>query len=195
MRVRFMGNASINNVEDFKKLGSLWFDIGRGISMAHGGSPKDIKIIGATRGSVILELALNAVLVSPFMIIIKQGLAITEKVYNIKKLRLEAKIAEMKLDHFDEKITEITDNTIANISEELFKGLTLNTNNQGDKKVALKKSITKLVDFLGKGGYVDFVMKKELEDEDKPTKLLRKQAIEIKKLEEKILLLEDRGAN
>ncbi len=192
MRISFKGESSINNVDDLKKLGRLWFDIGRGISMAKGKSPKDIKIIGATKGSVILELALNAVLVSPFMIIIKQGLTITEKVYNIKKLRLEAKNAEMKLNHFDEKIAEITENAITNISEELFKELGLNTNNQGDKKEALKKSIKKLVSFLEKGGDVDFIVKAESEDETNTTKLLREKAIEIRKLDERILLLENK---
>ncbi len=192
MRVGFMGESSINNIDDLKTLGKLWFDIGRGISMAQGKSPKDIKIIGATKGSVILELALNAALVSPFMFITKQALTITEKVYNIKKLKLEAKIAEMKLNHFDEKITEITENAITNISEKLFKELKLNAGSQGDTKEALKKSITKLVGFLDKGGDVDFVMKEESEDENKSTKLLRERIIEIRKLENKILLLENK---
>lgn len=192
MRVGFIGDASINNVDDLKKLGTLWFDIGRGISMAHGGSPKDIKIIGATKGSVILELVLDAALVSSFMVIIKQGLTITEKIYNIKKIKAEAKIAGMKLEHFDEKITEITNNAMTNISNKLLKELKLNTNNQGDKEVALKKSIKKLVDFLKLGGDVDFVMKEKAEEENKQTRLLRNKIIEIRKLEEKILLLENK---
>lgn len=193
MRVGFMGSVSMNNVEDLKKLGTLWFDIGRGISMAQGKSPKDIKIIGATKGSVILELILDVTLVKIFMSIVKEGLTVTEKVYRIKKLKAEAKLAEMKLDHFDEKIQEVTDDAITNISNKLFKELKLNTGNQGDKKIALEKSIIKLVNFTKEGGDIDFVIKEKSEEEDDKTKLLRKQVIEIKNLEEKILLLEDKN--
>jgi hypothetical protein len=192
MRIGFMGDVSMNNVEDFKKLGTLWFDIARGISMAQGKAPKDIKIIGATKGSVILELALNAALVSSFLIIIIQGLTVTEKIYTIKKIKAEAKIADMKLDFFDEKIAEIMESSITTIFDNLCNELKLNGNNQGDKKTALKKSITKLVGFLEQGGDVDFVMKEELESEDNKTKLLRSKIIEIRKLEEKILLLENK---
>jgi hypothetical protein len=192
MRVGFMGDVSMNNVEDFKKLGTLWFDIARGISMAQGKAPKNIKIIGATKGSVILELALNTVLISPFLIIITQGLTITEKIYTIKKIKAEAKIADMKLDSFDEKIEEIMESSITTIFDNLCNELKLNDNNQGDKKTALKKSITKLVGFLEQGGDVDFVMKEESETENDQTKLLRNKIIEIRKLEEKILLLENK---
>ncbi len=192
MRVGFMGSVSMNNIEDFKKLGTLWFDIGRGIAMAQGKSPKDIKIIGATKGSVILELILDVGLVSSFMLIIKQGLTITEKIYNIKKIKAEAKLAEMNLEHFDEKIKEITESTIANIFGALIKELKLDSGNQGDKKTALEKSITKLVDFLTRGGDVDFVLKAENEEDSKEIKKLREQTIEIRRLEDKILLLENK---
>lgn len=195
MRVSFTGDTSMNNIEDFKKLGSLWFDIGRGISMAHGGSPKDIKIIGATKGSVILELVTNTAYVGAFTFIIKEGLTITEKIYRVRKVSAEAKLLEIELKSCDDKITEITDNTITDTSEELFKQLKLNTGNQGDKKEALKKSITKLMGFLDKGGDVDFIMKEESEDEDKSSKLLREKIIEIRKLEDKRLLLENNGTN
>jgi len=192
MRIGFMGDASISNVEDLKKLGTLWFDIGRGISMAQNKSPKDIKIVGATKGSIILELVLVAPLVSSFLFIIKQGLTVTEKIYIIKKLKAEAKMAEIKLDHFDEKIEEITKATITTISDELCQELGLNAGNQGDKKIALDKSIDKLVNFIKQGGEVDFVMKEQTEKDNKETKLLRENIIEIKKLEERILLLEQK---
>ena len=60
MRVSFTGHAMMSNVTDFKAWGAIWYDRGRGIAMAHDATPEDIKIVGATKGSIIIELAVIA---------------------------------------------------------------------------------------------------------------------------------------
>lgn len=55
MRVSFTGHALMENIKDFKSWGNIWFDIGRGIAMAHDLTPEDIKIVGATKGSIIIR--------------------------------------------------------------------------------------------------------------------------------------------
>jgi hypothetical protein len=47
----------MSNVADFRKWGTFWFEIGRGVAMAHNAAPEEIKIVGATKGSIIIELA------------------------------------------------------------------------------------------------------------------------------------------
>ncbi|MCL2651019.1 MAG: hypothetical protein FWD60_08365 [Candidatus Azobacteroides sp.] len=54
IRVYFKDNAAINNLTNFKEYGSIWYEVGRGISMAQDKTPEDFKIIGAEKGSVIL---------------------------------------------------------------------------------------------------------------------------------------------
>ena len=49
MRVSFTGHALMQNVKDFKNWGNVWFEIGRGIAIAHNLSPEDIRIVGATK--------------------------------------------------------------------------------------------------------------------------------------------------
>jgi hypothetical protein len=84
MRVSFTGNAPMSNVADFKSWGNIWYDIGRGISMAHGLSPEDIKIVGATKGSIIIELAVIASIATTTSGIILAALKVAEKVRVIK---------------------------------------------------------------------------------------------------------------
>jgi hypothetical protein len=64
----------------------------------------------------------------------------------------------------------------------------------GDKVAALSKSITNLIDFLEKGGGIDFIIpQKEDNKKEKNTDFdnLKLAFTEIRKLESKILLLEE----
>jgi hypothetical protein len=204
MRVSFAGNAAMSNVTDFKKWGNSWYEIGRGIAMAHDAAPEDVKIIGATKGSVILELAVVAGIATTVSGIILSALKVAEKVLEIQKkaeelrgLKLSNKLLAGEVDaaagaEKETGIKKIITATLKQIglAETTDKGIT-----NGDKVSALKKAVTNLVDFIEFGGEVDFIIPDEETEGNEDNSVtpkygnLRVCFQEIRQLESKLKLL------
>ena len=200
IRVSFLGNASMNNVADFKKWVETWFNIGRGVAQVHGGAPEDVRVIGAAKGSVIIELTAVAVIARTVSGIIKSALEVAEKVFELRKKAAEIRILniqENKLAGEIEKAAKKEKSSgIAIIVKQQTKLLKLKANGDGEKINALEKSITALVNFIDDGGEVDFVAPEEEIDEegeviDDDFVQIRKQAEDIRRIENKLKLLED----
>ena len=204
MRVYFQDGSSINNLTDLKKLGASWYEIGRGIAMAQNRSPEDFNIIGAQKGSIIIEMAVFAGLATSVSTILLAGLKVAERVIEIlkkveelKTLKLGNKKIEQELKKEAEKEKE---NGIKSILDAAIKQLDLNKQQEGDKINALEKSITKLIDFTQNGGAVDFVQpdeENESDNENDNGNEVRQQVLklsdnvkEIRSLENKIKMLE-----
>jgi len=197
MRVYFHGESAIKDVSKLKKLGGLWYEIGRGIAMANGKSPEDFKIVGAQKGSVVLELVVIAGIATSMSTILLAGLKVTEKVIDIlkkveelKKLKLGNKNIALELEKEAEK--ERTDG-VKNITEEIVKKLKLKPKEEGDKVTALEKSIKNIIDFTENGGLIDFIQPNDVDDEGANGELkeFRENCVEIRELEDKIKLLEE----
>lgn len=201
MRVTFSGEAKMGDIKDFKKWGNTWYDIGRGIAIANGATPEDIKIIGATRGSVILEFAVIAPIAGTFGAIILWALTVAEKVQGLRKnaedMRSKKLANGQKALEVAKTIEELAEAEkaagINEISIEITKQLKIKTKGDGETVKVLNTAIKNLVNFIDQGGEVDFVMPENEEDvinEDTSMKELRNKVQEIRKLEEKIKLLE-----
>lgn len=201
MRVYFRHEVAIENIVDFKKLAATWHEIGRGIAIAQNKTPEDFRIIGAQKGSIIIEMAVLTSLATSVSIILLRGLKVAERVIEIltkveelKTLKLTNKKIESELKKEAEAEKK---NGIQSILDSVVEELGLSTKGQGDKVSALKKAITKLVDFTQKGGAVDFIEPEN--DEGKGDENLREDILElrgniekIRGLEEKINLLESK---
>jgi len=88
IRVSFTGHASMSNISEFKSWGKIWYDIGRGIAMVNNSAPEDVRIVGATNGSIVIELAVIASIATTASTIILQALKVAAKVWTFgKKLR------------------------------------------------------------------------------------------------------------
>ena len=200
IRVSFTGNATLSNVTDFKSWGNIWHEIGRGIAMAHNAAPEDVKIIGATKGSIVIELAVIASIATTTSVIILAALKVAEKVLDILKKAEEIRNLKLKnnklaSDLEDEAEKEKTAG-IGKITSGLVKKLKLKTKSEGDKVNALDKAVKNLVNFIESGGEIDFVMPDD-EDNDEESSAskpqydnLRITFQEIRQLETKIKLLE-----
>ena len=199
MRVSFTGHALMQNVKDFKNWGNIWFDIGRGIALAHNLPPEDIRIVGATRGSIIIELAVVASVATTTSGIILGALKVAEKVLEILKKAEELKSLKLKNKKLIKELEEEAENEkkdgIEKITEEIASKLGIQNDGQGDKIKALDTAVKNLVNFIEKGGIVDFVVPEEEGEEDTVDKNaeLRVAFEEIRKLEKKIELLEHDG--
>jgi len=165
IRVSFTGHAAMSNVTDFKNWGNIWFDIGRGVAMAHNASPEDVKIVGATKGSIIIELAVIASIAATTSGIILAALKVAEKVLDILKKAEEIRNLKLQNSELANDLKHEAENEkqagIEEISAEIIKQLKLKKNGEGDKVAALEKAVKNLVNFIESGGEVDFIIPEE----------------------------------
>ena len=191
--VRFQNEVSLNNVTDFKRMGSSWWEIGRGIAMAHDCAPEDIRIVGAQKGSIIVELAVITAIATTTSTIILAALKVAERVLSIRKqieeikgLKLSNKKVEGELEKEAEKEKK---EGLERITVEIAETLGINPNGNGEKYKVLEKAVRNLVDFVEKGGEVDFFSKDDETNPDEHQKL-KNNFSEIKRLEKRVLQLE-----
>ncbi len=198
MRVSFTGHALMENITDFKSWGNIWYDIGRGITMAHNASPEEVKIVGATKGSIVIELAVIAKIAATASGIILAALKVAEKVLNIRKKAEELRGLKLKNINLVKEIEKEAENEkksgIEEITINISAQLKLKKDGEGDKINALDKAVKNLVNFVENGGVVDFIMPDDAEEleegEAKNNENLRVAFQEIRQLEKKLGLLE-----
>lgn len=200
IRVSFIGHATMSNVVDFKKWGNIWHEIGRGIAMAHNESPEAVKIIGATKGSIIIELAVIASIATTTSGIILAALKVAEKVLDIRKKAEEIKNLKLKnkklATDIEKEAEKEKTSGIEEISTEIIQKLNLKKDGEGDKTNALDKAVKNLVNFIESGGEVDFIIpEKTIESEENENMTpnygdLKVTFQEIRQLENKLKLLE-----
>ena len=168
-RLSFLENASINNIVDFKKSANNWHIIGTGLAEISDLRPEDIKIIGASRGSIIFDLWLSLPVAIILGEIISSILKNTKELYKIKAaqqtvigLKLDnekkKKILEQLHDSKESEENNIVDKTV----EEATKSFEIGT----DKKAKLEKTVELLFKFLEDGGNIDFVLPRKEESEE-----------------------------
>jgi len=205
VRVSFTGDAAMSNVTDFKSWGSIWYEIGRGIAMAHNAAPEDIKIVGATKGSIIIELAVIASIAITTSGIILAALKVAEKSLDIRKKAEEIRNLKLKNKKLATDMEREADKEkeagIEEISTKLIEKLKIKKDVEGDKANALDKAVKNLVNFIASGGEVDFIIPEEEEQAEGEEKKnnepdyenLRITFQEIRQLENKVKLLESRS--
>lgn len=165
LRVVFDHKAAISDIVDLKKWAAEWHDIGRGIAMAVGETPKDLRVVGAQTGSIIITLATTYAIARVASSILLKALEVAEKVQGLRKMQLE--IQSLKLSNQQALValkeqeknerTEGLKSIGTSVSEDM--GL------DGEKMVALEKSIGKLLSFIEKGGEVDLVLPFDIGDQ------------------------------
>ncbi len=202
MRIYFQGDSSINNISDLKKLSSTWYDIGRGIAMANDCHPEDFHVIGAQKGSVVLELAVAATIATTLSSILLAGLKVAEKVLDVLKKAEELKAMKLQnkkiaTDLIKEAEQEKKEG-IETIVKETIEKLGIDTTNGGDKIASLEKAVKNLVGFTENGGKIDFIQPTDQGGEkESPEKNglveFRKNCTEIRKIERKINYIEHKA--
>ncbi len=206
IRVGFLGDASISNFKHFKDWGDSWYFIGHGIAMAHGVAPENIKIIGATRGSIILELLTNpeiAKTVGSIILwcqkVVKNHLEIKSMLASMKHRKVKDAVLE---EHLTKKTAEsetYTEDDIDEIMTILIEEIKLNKKLDGDKIETLKKSAIALFDFNRRGGTVKLIAPTKEKDSDEPDPFLKIREIDTKIrdliIELNIIKLEISGGN
>ena len=199
VRVAFAHDAAIGNVVDLKKWSSVWHDIGRGVAMVNDAAPEDVRVVGAKKGSIVVELAVTYMIARTVTDIILLVLKVTEKVVSIRRQAEEVRGLGLKNDkiarELDKEADEIKKESAEEITQTIIGRLGKDKVGQGDKSTALQKSVKNLIDFLEKGGEVDCVVPDGEADEEGgdgagDLDSIREASQEIRRLERRIKQLE-----
>jgi hypothetical protein len=201
MRITFTGNAGLTNVVEFKDWGKIWYEIGRGIAIAHDAAPEQVKIVGATSGSIVIELATIPAIAVTAATVIFSALKLAEKVLDIKKKAEEIKNLQLQNNKLADEIAKEAEREqevgIEEISVTIIEELGIKKSGEGDKVVELDKAIKHLVNFIESGGEVDFVPPEKggKQGDDNSLlayKRLKENIQEIHLLEDRLKLLESK---
>lgn len=193
IRVHFDNEASIDNITDFKKWSATWYDISRGITMVHGTSPEDISVIGANKGSIIIELATAYAITKTLSEIILKVLKVVEKVYDIRKKAEEIRGMKLSNDKISNELEKEANNIKKTDVEAIVDSISESESvSDGEVKTNLSKAITKLLDFVDKGGEIDFTLPEDADEEEAEEKEKSDLKQLLKNKFQEIRLLEDR---
>ena len=202
LRVHFTKEAHLSNLTEFKYWGKAWWEIGRGISMAHGQSPESIEVIGASKGSLIITLLSAYGIARTTSAIIMEALKVVEKVCLIRKNLEEVRALKLQNNEAEKALAKAAkdeqEKGLEGIIARMVEEIGLDPTTEGDKVNQLSSSIKKLVEFIDKGGEVDFVIPNEdgEDAEESPQKQnLRVMFSEVRRLERKVQQLELQDPN
>ena len=204
VRVTFSNQTAIANVVDLKNWSGVWYDIGRGVAMINDASPEEIQVVGAGKGSVVIELAVGYGIAKTIAAVILEALKVAEKVVDIRKKAEEIKALKLSNSKIVKELTDAAETEkmkgVASITESVSRLKKKKGADEGDKVSAFDRAVSKLVDFLEKGGEVDCVLPEEEADgateEERPqasqVRELRATFKEIRLLERRLDQLEDK---
>ncbi len=174
VRVIFSNDASISNVVNLKEWSRQWHDIARGIAMMHNAPPEDVKIIGAGRGSVIIELVVNCGIAATIMTIVRQAFDIAKRYAEIKYIAERTRAAKIRNNRIASQIEAEAEKEKNEAIEKIASKIkSAGKKKDGETSNALQRSVKNLVEFLSKGGELDWVIPEE-EDETEDSAELNK---------------------
>jgi hypothetical protein len=192
VRVGFTGDASMKNVVDFKNWAGEWHDIARGIALAHGSPPEDVRVVGATTGSIVMELATAYSIALTVSGILLLSLGVAHKIILVKqeaeKLRGMKLINDKIAKQLDDEAIKIKETEADAVTKQIAEVLKAQAKLDGEQMNALSQSVKKLISFLEKGGEVDCVVPTgENQQNESPELLeLRASAAKVRQLEDQV---------
>ena len=186
-RIQFRQDASINNIGDLKKWSNDWNDIARGIGHLVDETPQDMKVVGASKGSIIVCVTGSMVLISAFAFMSKKVSGII-----LDALRVQNAIEDLRHKRISNNIIEKSmradlKNREGVLVDEIIEELKERAGGVAEEHDAhLKTAVTKYVNFSKKGGEMDYLQPPEPEldedDTDAPEMAQAKLAVELREL-------------
>ena len=201
VHVHFTGDAGINNIVDFKKWATSWYDIGRGIALAIDEQPESCRIVGASQGSIIVAMATTygiAKIISDILLI---AIKVRERVIELKIQQEKLRALRLSNNAAEKALQKEIDDEIISGEQKAFDALKERLQLNGEQENALEKSVKTSFKFINNGGVIDVHVHDENEGEQdsvtaEPNQLLieRKELIritrEIRDIEERVKLIE-----
>ena len=187
LRITFSKDAAISDVSTLKKWAADWHDIGRGIAMVHGLTPQDVRIVGATSGSIILEIAVIYGLARTVASILLKACDVAQRYLNLRKTAEEVRSLKLSNDKAALEIEKDAEaekaKAIEEISAKVLSELNKAGKAHGEEAKVLDKAVHKLVLFVQQGGEVDCVVPAPPAETPETTEAQRIRAEEIRQLQ------------
>lgn len=159
IRLEFRKKASIDNVVSLKTWASQWHDIVRGASMAVNEPPNNTLVVGASRGSIIIELAATLAVARILITLVKAAIGVAKDfallMHSIEDLRQKKLLTGTIESAMNAEADRRSENSVETILSSIREMLGKEVN--GDQENSLTAAIRKLLAFHKKGGEVDFV--------------------------------------
>lgn len=165
-RVSFHGDVGIGNMADFMERAETWHRIGHGLARAHDTPVEDIRIVGASRGSILIDFVLSSEIAYTIILITGSILLVLEKIGNIRLTA--ARIRNLNLKNrkiaadLEKEIDEEKKEGKAKIKEEQAERLGIS----GEKGNALDIAIDELINFIDNDGEIDVYLPPPPEEEE-----------------------------
>lgn len=177
-RVTFQNEASIDDINDLKNWTIRLHNITRGLAIACNEPVEDIKVDGASRGSLIFDLILGRYIASILTKTLKEIFECMSEYQNFKIKAHEAELAALNKDQFEQDYMEDKgrwEERMERVKQQIIEDLSSNikdkikdykNTNDGE----LRKSVKDLVELISKGGDIDPVIPPtEVESEEDET--------------------------
>lgn len=203
LRVSFRAETELRSVVELRRWINKWYEIARGIALAHDLPPESVALVGASRGSVVLEFAVDPTFAATVGFIMAAALKVTERVFEIRKTAAEVRNLDLQNKQIEQELESSAktehDQGLQSITDQVRIRLDIQANGEGEKLNALSKAVSRLLEFLSKRGEVDLLLPPAAEEpgENDPEGAengeilaeLRAQAEAIRQLESKLRLL------
>lgn len=202
-RIHFRQEASIGNISEMKKWSADWSDIVRGLGHLVGETPQDMKVVGATKGSIIVCVVGTLSLVTVLALLSKRvagivldALTVARAIEDLRHKKISNQIVEQSM-KADLKAKEAALKT--DIIDELKQHAGSTYSAEHDAHLEL--AVNKFINFSKNGGEVDYLQQPEPEDDASEDDVdgvegqqglvseLRELICEIRSIKEQTLLL------
>ena len=204
VHVHFTGEAGINNIVDFKKWASSWYDIGRGIALAIDEQPESCRVVGASHGSIIVALATTYAIAKIISDILLIGIKVRERVVDLQIQQENLRALQLSNNTAEKALQKEIDDEIKSGEQRAFDELKERMELNGEQENALEKSVKTSFKFINNGGIIDVhvhdesEVEQEGEEGEEPAnnpRLLERQDLiritrEIRDIEERVKLIE-----
>jgi len=157
-RIQFTSDASINNIADLRKWSNDWNDIVRGVGLCVGETPENVRVVGASRGSILvwiggtmMFLSLMAHMSRKVSSIVLNGLQVAEAIEDFRHKKVMNQTIEKAIrDEQKEKEKNAEDELVEELKQ---KAVGFVPENEAHLRTAVKK----FIQFSKKGGVVDYI--------------------------------------
>jgi hypothetical protein len=182
IHLHFGSEAKISEVAELKRWSNDWYEIARGITACVDGKPEDIRIIGASTGSVILTLvaiATTAKLLASISVSVAQILQQIQTVQMHKEDYRHKKIINQKIeDGFRDAIDHIRSHAAENVVKQVIGHTASELSPEIESQ--LKLAIEKFIVYTEKGGEIDLIAPADSKSTDNDLNVVRKEILQFK---------------
>ena len=183
IQLHFDGEAKISEVAELRKWSNDWYEIARGITACVDGRPEDVRIIGASTGTVILTLSVTAAVAKLLAVISGSVAQILHDIHSVKmdqEVYRHKKIMNQKMEEgFKYAIDQIRTQAAKSVLNRVISSTASELSPEIESQLNL--AIEKFIVYTEKGGEIDLIAPSDSKSADNDLNVSRKEILQFKK--------------